>query len=214
MAATFSAYYPASPLADCTNAIDNAENISSNGRLQKPGKPYTPLSTLRNVSYTLDPAVVAAQQQQQKEPAPAARPAPLNPGISSSPMRHDPYSSCIVNSPMTPYDSFVASYADYCDPAELATPTAATRSGCAVPAPRSALFAAQQQPLPPVAEKASTPPHVSQDGGASSTNTSVTNNSSNSAATTPVANRTIVKTVVSCSIDRTTGRPIPVRRQA
>lgn len=236
MSTHFAAYYPASPLSDCTNAIDNAENISSNRQFTyKLQKPYSSVDAAQNVKAMLDRALSATQQQQEREAG--ARPLPLQllsitkPSSPSSPMRHDPYSPCIVSSPMSAYDSFMASYADQvvegCEPVATVQPTATAPKSttCTVPAPRSATAAAQQQQQQQQSrnnesqgqtrlatpEKTPASLQVSVDGGVSSTNTSITT-TSHSSSSSPNVNRTVVKTVVRCNIDRTSGRPIPVRK--
>lgn len=144
---------------------------------------------------------------------------PFTPAVST-PRRNDPYSLCLLQSPCTPEDGF---YACYCDAAAVAeaepvsplrTPVRSLNTG-------KTTLGETTRNLLEMFSLASTP-SKSPCGVTPSRSTEATPQSpaatperATTTSAAPAATSTrVVRKVVSCNVDRTSGRPVPKPRAA
>lgn len=206
-----------SPLADCTAAIDNADNINLNSR-HRTGKKagHSTSQVSKDVVSLLTQAVVSRNNRSDATTAPnanrilpfesattcrtaftAARPKPLKPIVH----RHNPYRPVLCESPMTPAEGFLAVYSplvadqrhtvNRTDVSAAIDTEVVSYAGTRTATPASPMQHLQQQTTP---TEIRSPPMVSQ-----------THPSGEGSPTR------VVKIVVAGGIDRSSGRPIPRR---
>lgn len=216
------------PLSDCTSAVENADNIYNTVSLLKTAtagvKPYASSATL------LSPLSTKGQSASSYT---FARPAPLQlvqshslPSFS----RHDPYSPCIIHSPWSAEESFFACYTASEEPAAEPVPAVEANKGASVK-PAEVVAAAQvstgvaaqlpstrRSPARQPQQQTATTAHGAVDatpvGSSSSGDEPRSRAGSASSPVTPPQQQQqptrVIRTVVGCGVDRTSGRPIPL----